>query len=90
MSCFIHGGGRGGILFGPYGLHVKAITEILSKTRKKDVLMTFCFGNVIFRSDDEGWCGLYYFAAPIIFSLEGNSSLLRAISGKRPPIDFSG
>ena len=29
-------------------------------------------------------------AHPIIFSLEGNSSLLRAISGKRPPIDFSG
>ena len=29
-------------------------------------------------------------AHPIIFSLEGNSSLLCAISGKRPPIDFSG
>ena len=29
-------------------------------------------------------------AHPVIFSLEGNSSLLRTISGKRPPIDFSG
>ena len=29
-------------------------------------------------------------AHPIIFSLEGNSSLLRTISGMRPPIDFSG
>ena len=28
-------------------------------------------------------------AHPVIFSLEGNSSLLRTISGKRPPIDFS-